>query len=36
MITEQVCQMAHHTADYERYKALCCTETGMDDEAPEV
>lgn len=32
----KVCQIAHHTADYDRYNAACCTETGLDDEAPEV
>ena len=31
-----VCQMARHTADYRQYKASCCTETGLDLEAPEV
>jgi Cys-rich protein (TIGR01571 family) len=31
-----VSQMARHTADYARYPAACCTETGLLDGAPEV
>lgn len=31
-----VCQMARHTADYQEYKASCCSETGLGPLAPEV
>jgi len=30
-----VCQLARHTADYNRYPAQCCTATGLDSQAPE-
>ena len=29
-------QMARHTADYESYAALCCSETGMPPHAPSI
>jgi Cys-rich protein (TIGR01571 family) len=28
-----ICQMARHTADYTKYEAACCTETGLDEGA---
>lgn len=28
-----ICQMARHTADYTRYEAKCCTETGLEEGA---
>jgi len=31
-----VTQMARHTADYDRYKASCCTDTGLPPQVPEV
>jgi Cys-rich protein (TIGR01571 family) len=31
-----ICQMARHTADYERYNAGCCTDDGLDGTAPSV
>jgi Cys-rich protein (TIGR01571 family) len=30
-----VCQMARHTADYHAYGSVCCTETGLPDQAPQ-
>jgi len=29
-------QMARHTADYETYAALCCSETGLSPNAPSI
>ena len=31
-----VAQMARHTADYETYDGLCCSETGLPPHAPEI
>lgn len=31
-----ICQIGRHTADYSRYSASCCSETGLDPMAPEV
>ena len=31
-----VSQMARHTADYENYAALCCSETGLSPNAPSI
>jgi Cys-rich protein (TIGR01571 family) len=31
-----ICQMLRHTADYQKYQAGCCTETGLANGAPEV
>lgn len=31
-----VTQMARHTADYDTYKAACCTDTGLSDRAPHI
>jgi Cys-rich protein (TIGR01571 family) len=31
-----VCQMLRHTADYHKYNAGCCSETGLAHGAPEV
>jgi Cys-rich protein (TIGR01571 family) len=30
-----VCQMGRHTADYERYPATCCTDTGLKRDIPD-
>lgn len=27
-----ICQMARHTANYAKYEAACCSETGLEDE----
>jgi len=31
-----ICQMARHTADYQKYGAGCCTQDGLSASAPEV
>lgn len=35
-LTCTLCQMARHTADYDKYAADCCTATGLKPDAPEV
>ena len=31
-----ICQMARHTADYNKYSSSCCTETGLDYSTPHI